>query len=52
YVAHLGHHSEFEDLMSLLIDEPYRRSSNQIVFVGDGARWQWSWVEAEYPNAI
>ena len=52
YVAHLGHHSEFEDLMSLLIDEPYRRSSNQIVFVGDGARWQWAWVEAEYPNAI
>jgi hypothetical protein len=52
YVAHLGHRSKFENLMSLLIDAPYKQSCNQIVFVGDGAGWQWSWVEAEYPNAI
>lgn len=52
YVAHLGSHQEFEDLMSQLIDEPYRKHENQIVFVSDGARWQWSWVESEYPNAV
>jgi hypothetical protein len=52
YVGHLGDHSIFEDLMSQLIDEPYRKNNERIVFVGDGARWQWSWVEAEYPNAI
>jgi len=52
YVAHMGGHREFEDLMSQLIDEPYRLNESQVVFVGDGARWQWSWVEAEYPRAI
>ena len=52
YVGHLGGHSIFEDLMSQLIDEPYRKNNEGIVFVGDGARWQWSWVEAEYPNAL
>ncbi len=52
YVGHLGSHSTFEDLMSQIIDEPYHKNSGQIAFVGDGARWQWSWVEAEYPKAI
>lgn len=52
YVAHMGGHREFEDLMSQLVDEPYRMNESQVVFVGDGARWQWSWVEAEYPRAI
>lgn len=52
YVAHIGGHTEFENLMSQLIDEPYRLNESQVVFVGDGARWQWSWVEAEYPHAI
>lgn len=52
YVAHIGGHKDFEDLMSQLIDEPYRLNESQVVFVGDGARWQWSWVEAEYPNAV
>lgn len=52
YVAHIGGHQHFEDLMSQLIDEPYRSNESKVVFVGDGARWQWSWVEAEYPNAV
>jgi len=52
YVGHLGDHEEFENLMSKLIDEPYRKNEEQIVFVGDGARWQWSWAEAEYPKSI
>ena len=50
YVAHMGSHTDFEDLMSHIIDEPYRRNEGQVIFVGDGARWQWSWVESEYPN--
>ena len=52
YVAHFGNHVEFEDLMSKLIDEPYRKHEDQIVFIGDGARWQWSWAESEYPNSV
>jgi len=52
YVGHLGSHTQFENLMSQIIDEPYRKHSNQIAFVGDGARWQWSWVESEYPESI
>ena len=52
YVAHIGGHKDFEDLMSQLIDDPYRLNESQIVFVGDGARWQWSWVESEYPKAV
>jgi hypothetical protein len=52
YVGHLGGHTEFEELMSKLIDDPYRKNEKQIVFVGDGARWQWSWVESEYPKAV
>lgn len=52
YVAHLGSHTSFEDQMSKVIDEPYRQNENQIVFITDGARWQWKWVEAEYPNSI
>lgn len=52
YVAHLGHHSEFENKMSSLIDDGYRKCSNKVVFINDGAKWQWKWVEAEYPEAI
>ncbi|MFK7934104.1 MAG: UPF0236 family transposase-like protein, partial [Saprospiraceae bacterium] len=52
YVAHLGSHTVFEDQMSKLIDEPYRKDAGKIVFITDGAKWQWKWVEAEYPNAL
>jgi len=52
YVAHLGSHRIFEDQMSKMIDEPYRKNEDKIVFITDGAKWQWKWVEAEYPNAL
>lgn len=52
YVAHLGSHTSFENQMSKVIDEPYRQNEARIVFITDGAKWQWKWVEAEYPNAI
>ena len=52
YRAHLGGHAVFENLMSALIDEPYRHYSQRVVFLSDGAKWQWKWAEAEYPKAL
>ncbi len=52
YVAHLGLHSEFENKMSMIVDEVYKTNKDRVIFVGDGARWMWSWCEAEYPQAI
>jgi len=52
YIAHLGSHTIFEDQMSKVIDEPYRKNEDKVVFITDGAKWQWKWVEAEYPNAL
>lgn len=52
YVAHFGSHIEFEDKMSKVIDEAYRKSSRRVVFLNDGAKWQWNWADAEYPQAI
>lgn len=51
YVGHLGSHHEFEDKMSKVIDDSYRQWSNQLVFINDGAKWQWNWIDAEYPEA-
>lgn len=52
YVAHFGSHYEFENKMSKIIDDVYRKHSDKIIFIGDGAKWQWNWVKAEYPKAI
>jgi len=52
YVATLGSHKEFEERMSTLIDDPYRKWKDRLVFINDGARWQWKWIDAEYPEAI
>lgn len=52
YRAHLGGHAEFENLMSGIIDEPYRQHSQRVVFLSDGAKWQWKWAAAEYPKAL
>ncbi|MGB4961053.1 MAG: UPF0236 family protein [Saprospiraceae bacterium] len=51
YVGHLGWHHEFEDKMSKVLDDSYRQWSNQLVFINDGAKWQWNWIDAEYPEA-
>ena len=50
YIAHLGQHKTFEIKMSKLVDE-YEYKGNKLVFINDGAKWQWNWIEAEYPNA-
>lgn len=50
YVAHLGEHTEFENKMSEILDE-YADRGKDLVFINDGARWQWKWIDAEYPQA-
>jgi len=37
----MGIQKDFEVLMSQLIDEPSRLNVRQVVFIGDGAGWQW-----------
>lgn len=50
YVAHLGSHSVFEESFSKILDKYSDRAEN-LVFINDGARWQWNWIDAEYPKA-
>lgn len=50
YIAHLGSHREFERKMSVLTDK-YESLGEGLVFINDGAKWIWSWIEAEYPQA-
>lgn len=50
YVAHLGSHKAFEKVFSSVLDEYASRGEN-LVFINDGAKWQWNWIEAEYPKA-
>lgn len=51
YVAHLGNHREFEEKMSVVTDK-YASLGNRLVFINDGAKWIWHWIEAEYPDAL
>jgi ribosomal protein L24E len=47
YMAHLGEHAPFEEKMATLIDSiPFK------IFIGDGAKWIWIWVDSDYPEAI
>ena len=50
YVAHLGSHTDFEESFSKILDN-YADRDEDLVFINDGARWQWNWIEAEYPKA-
>lgn len=47
YVAHLGECEPFFEKLSLLTD----RLPN-MVWLCDGARWIWRWVEEQYPDAV
>lgn len=51
YIAHLGSHRDFEKKMSVVTDK-YASLGNQLVFINDGAKWIWNWIEAEYPDAL
>lgn len=46
YVAHLGGHEKFFDK----ILEAMPRGSAP-VFIGDGAKWIWNWVDEHYPHS-
>lgn len=50
YVAHLGGHADFENAFSKILDT-YSDREEDLVFINDGARWQWNWISAEYPKA-
>jgi hypothetical protein len=47
YVCHLGGHRKFLEKLEAYT-EPYRRK----VFICDGAKWIWNWVEDCYPQAM
>lgn len=47
YVCHLGGHKKFLQKLEAYA-EPYPRK----VFVCDGAKWIWNWVEDCYPGAV
>lgn len=47
YVAHLGECEPFLDKLSLLTDW-----LPNLVWISDGARWIWRWVEEQYPQAV
>lgn len=46
YVAHLGNHRAFLKKVEHHIDV-----MGDVVFVADGAKWIWKWIEAMYPEA-
>lgn len=50
YISHLGEHHCFEQKMSAVVDA-YSSLDENLVFINDGAKWQWNWIEAEYPSA-
>jgi hypothetical protein len=50
YIAHLGGHKPFEERMSDMLDA-YEDRADDLVFINDGARWQWNWITACYPRA-
>lgn len=46
YVSHLGDHQEFITKMDYHLE-----NLNQLVFIADGARWIWKWIDATYPES-
>lgn len=47
YVGHLGVHKDFLPKMEYHLD-----GLKNLVFIADGAKWIWNWVEDSYPNSI
>jgi hypothetical protein len=46
YIAHLGNHTQFLEKVEYHLDDLGER-----IFVADGAKWIWKWVEANYPQS-
>lgn len=47
YVTHLGDYKEFIPKMDYHLE-----NLNNLVFIADGARWIWKWVEQNYPESV
>jgi len=47
YVAHLGDLRGFLDNMETVIP-----TQSELVFIADGAKWIWNWIESIYPEAV
>jgi hypothetical protein len=47
YVAHLGDHEAFFEKLYLCV-----ACLSQVVFICDGAKWIWKWVETHFPQAV
>lgn len=47
YTAHLGSKQTFFEKLAYKTDP-----LTNMIWIADGARWIWSWVEAHYPNAV
>jgi hypothetical protein len=47
YVAHLGGHHEFLDKVLDVIP-----SDSYPIFIADGAKWIWNWIEDYYPKSV
>ena len=47
YVCHLGNHNDFFAKF-----EAYIRCYKNMVCIADGAKWQWNWVEDNYPDIV
>lgn len=48
YVVHLG---EAEKFFSILREVINCKDSEHLVFICDGAKWIWKWIEDTYPKA-
>lgn len=46
YVAHLGNHDDFFDKVLEVLP-----TQSPIVFICDGAKWIWKWIEEYYPDS-
>src|SRR5260221_14085746 len=47
YVSHLGSHHAFTQKMEYYLDTIAEK-----IFIADGAKWIWNWVEAVYPRSV
>lgn len=47
YVTHLGDHGDFVKKMDYHLE-----NLNSPVFIADGARWIWGWVDRNHPESI
>lgn len=50
YVGHLGSASDFFEQLEVATDS-LDYLDHRLVFINDGARWIWNWVESNYPKS-